>query len=751
MLNRQSHSRKRRNLSSTSLSFQTLSPKNLDFTSVVTTFTAGSISGGVLVIYAISFAALIFSGDLSQYVSTGIGLALFTVVIMNSLVAVMSSIPGVVINPQEAPAIILGLIASGIVAHMSTQASSTEILDTVMVAIALTSILTSLVCFILGTLKLGDLARCVPYSVIGGFLAGTGWLLSIAAIQLMTDVPITFAHLPQLWQPEALIQWLPGVGFAALLLVILRRYSHVFIMPGMVFGAIALFYLVLLLTGTSIADARNYGLLLSSFPEQGLWHPPDTAMLLHVNWQAILEQSGKMLAVIPLTVIALLLNNTGIELATHQDVNLNRELRAVGIANFVAGLGGGIIGFHALGLSALNLGKIGAKSRWVGLIAAAVGAITLIKGGFLVSLFPKPILGGIALFLGLSFLVEWVYDGWFRLSREDYFIVILILVLTASTGSLQAIAVGLVGAIVLSVIRYSRTHAIRTISSGADYSNRIQRIPYQKRLLGRESRQICTVDLQGFLFFGNGSKMLNQVRHYLNDPTHQDLKFIILNFELVKDIDAAAIFSILKLEQVVQMHQRVLVYAHIPDAMVKRFHRTRGLPVHISHFPIFQTLEQGLAWCENQILEAAPPCHTCSLPLALRQEPQFCHTELASLFLDYLEEIELHRGQYLCHQDDSADWFYFIESGQMRLVQEGQNDKADGPLLGAGNLVGEVEFYCQSRYYYGAIALETTQIYGLSRSALYQLKQDNHQVADAFQEFVIRQLSQRLNQKISPY
>jgi sulfate permease, SulP family len=73
-------------------------------------------------------------------------------------------------------------------------------------------------------------------------------------------------------------------------------------------------------------------------------------MLLQTQWHLIPEQTTKIITIALLTVLTLLLNATGIELATGKDIDLNQELRAVGLGNIVAGLGGGIIGFHGLGL-----------------------------------------------------------------------------------------------------------------------------------------------------------------------------------------------------------------------------------------------------------------------------------------------------------------------------------------------------------------------------------------------------------------
>ncbi|HEY9664037.1 MAG TPA: SulP family inorganic anion transporter, partial [Allocoleopsis sp.] len=327
---------------------------------LIANLTAGIICGEIIVIYSISFAALIFSGDLSAHISTGVGLALFTAITVSIVTAFMSSLPGVVIMPQDSTAVLLGLMASAIVTQMPASATSTDILYTVITAISLTSILAGIFCFVLGTFKLGELTRLIPYPVVGGFLAGTGWLLSYGALNLMADIPLTLAHLPQLFQPEILLRWFPGACFALLLLVLLRRYHHSLILPGIVLGAIGLFYLLLLVSHTSIAEARDYGLLFHAFPETGMWQPLQPTMLFQANWQLIFKQMGQVFTILLLTAIALLLNCTGIELATGQEIEPNRELQTIGIANLIAGLGGGIIGFHCLGLSTLNLAKIGA-------------------------------------------------------------------------------------------------------------------------------------------------------------------------------------------------------------------------------------------------------------------------------------------------------------------------------------------------------------------------------------------------------
>lgn len=73
---------------------------------------AGLVVGVVVVIVAISFAVLIFCGELSVFVANGIGLALFTATVMAAVIALTSSFPGMVATPQDVPAAITALIAA---------------------------------------------------------------------------------------------------------------------------------------------------------------------------------------------------------------------------------------------------------------------------------------------------------------------------------------------------------------------------------------------------------------------------------------------------------------------------------------------------------------------------------------------------------------------------------------------------------------------------------------------------------------
>jgi SulP family sulfate permease len=63
---------------------------------------------------------------------------------------------------------------------------------------------------------------------------------------------------------------------------------------------------------------------------------------------------------------------------------------------------------------------------------AYIGA--LVVGPAPLAYVPSALIGGLLLFIGISFLYEWVVEGRARLPRSEYAVVLLIVVTVASQG-----------------------------------------------------------------------------------------------------------------------------------------------------------------------------------------------------------------------------------------------------------------------------------------------------------------------------
>jgi SulP family sulfate permease len=704
--------------------------------------TTGVLMGVTEVIFALSVGSLIFSGDLAPYLPYGIGLALVTSTIMLVGISLGSSVPGVTGILQDSPSVILAVIAAALVATLPG-ASAEHRLATVLVAIALTALLTGVFFLLLGSFRLGEFVRFLPYPVVGGFLAGTGWLLVQGSFGVMAGSPLTLANLAALLQPGALILWVPGVLFALVLFVGLRLSHHFLTMPAILVVTLVLFYLALLLMGTSVSDAIDQGLLLGEVSGQATWRPLLPQTLLAVDWPAILGQGGNIVAVLILSVVGLLLNASGLELAARQDMDLNRELRVAGLANVLSGLVGGAVGYHVLDLSALCF-RTGARGRLPGLVAGALCAAVLLAGSPLLAFFPRPILGGLLFFLGLGFLVEWVIDGWSKLPRADYAVVLLILVVIGAAGFLVGVAVGLAAAIVLFVVNYSRIGVVRSALSGAEMRSNVERAGYHRRVLNELGQHIYILKLQGFIFFGTANALLEQIRARVTDPDQPPIQYIILEFRRVSGLDSSAVISFVKGRQLAEAQGITLLLANVSDDIRCQFERgglTAGETVR--YVP---DLDHGLEWCEDQLLTHRLITRV-NLPVTLAAQltdSGFAKAD-ADRLLKFLEKVEIGAGETLIRQGDEADDLYFIEWGGVTVyleLEEGQRVRLQ--TLGVGTVVGELSLYLDQRRSASAIADYPTRAYRLTRAALLAMKEQEPELAAAFHEYMVRLLSERL-------
>src|SRR5262249_3038328 len=235
-----------------------------------------------------------------------------------------------------------------------------------LLSLAVPAVLPGLIVFVLGGLRWGRVARLLPYPVAGGFLAGSGYLVVTGAFKVLTREPLSWRGLGALWQTP----WLAvtvAFAVAAALLVLPRIWRHFLVVPGVIVAGFILFYAGLWLSGQSIEAARAAGLLLSPLADGDWtlpWTPPGGPA-----WPQLEAEWRDFLAMVVVVIVTILLNAAGLELATRRDVDLDRELRASGLGNIVAGLAGGMVGYISLSRSLLNV-QAGAVSRAAGVWTA---------------------------------------------------------------------------------------------------------------------------------------------------------------------------------------------------------------------------------------------------------------------------------------------------------------------------------------------------------------------------------------------
>jgi sulfate permease, SulP family len=706
----------------------------------ISELSAGLIVGFTQVILAVSLPSLIFSGLLAAELPRGIAIGLVTAAVAILFSTFFSSSPRVTSAPQDNPAVLLAVAAAAITGVISTSA---DLAATVIALIFVTTMLTGVFLVILGTFDLGRLVRYIPYPVIGGFLAGTGWLLAVGGVGTMVDFPLSLATLPDMFASDQLILWVPGVLFGFVLFFGVRYIGHFLALPGLLLGGLIVFYVLLVISSTSVTTATEIGLLLGDIGDQAMWNPLPLNDLRMADWSAILGQAGSIGTVVVLTAIALLLNVSGLELILREDIDLNRELRSAGFGNMLSGLAGGMIGYQALSLTMLRH-RAGGRGRAAGVIAALMCLTLLFVGASVLAYTPRPILAGLLLFLGLDFLYEWVFAARKKLTRLDHGVVLLILVIIAVWGFLVGVSVGLVLMVVLFAVNYSRTNIFHHELSGAEVASHVERSAHHRRALSRLGRHIYVLELSGFLFFGTANVILERIRERLHDSEQETLQFLILDFRRVNGMDSSAVFSLTKVKYLAEVFNFALIFSHLTEDKEEELARN-GLAAD-DHLRFFPDLDRGMEWCENELL-ARDQITKTHIAATLRAQLEDCgfNRENTERLKAYMEAVELEPGEHLMHQGEESTDLYFIEIGQVSVYLHLKDDRQMRiQTLNMGTIVGELGFYLNVPRSASVTADLHTRAYRLTAEAMERMKHDDPDLVIAFNELMLQLVCERL-------
>ena len=303
-------------------------------TRAIPALSSGLVSGVYMVIYVFSAGGIIFSGALAPFFSQGTGTVLFGTFVVCLVITLTSGYRGA-ISALPSPAIVV-LVAIG-----STIALQGDVLFMTMVATMMVSALAGGTCFLtIGRFRLANLIRFIPFSVAGGFLAGTGGALCLAALSLMEVTP-EWPMLPSLLEPSALWSWVPGGRLRPRPLHCHETLEQ----PPALAGELRVRRRALS-SGSGVPrhfrerrQSDGDGLLFESIAEGGLWPAFEPGDLARVDWVAVAIQIPNMVALVLVVLLSVVMYLSGLELAANVELEWNREFKAAGLGSLVAGPG----------------------------------------------------------------------------------------------------------------------------------------------------------------------------------------------------------------------------------------------------------------------------------------------------------------------------------------------------------------------------------------------------------------------------
>ena len=701
---------------------------------------AGTISGIIFVVSAMALAALIFTGPLSPYLPQGIGILLVGSIIFALFSALTATYPLILSAPQDIPIAILALMAVSIGADINGQMVAEEAFQFIFVAIGVTSVLVGLFFWILGRFRLGKLVRFIPFPVVGGFLAGTGWLIVKFSFTMMTDMDLTLVNLEHFIESHILFQWFPGLVFAVAMLLAGRRFSHYLLTPGILAGSIILFYGIMFAQGFTFGELENRGFLLGPFPEGGLFPGFPFEYVPDFRWDLFLVHLPAIATMMILSAISVLFNYSGLELIVKEDFDLDKELRLTGYSNILAGIAGAPAGYLTLSETSLAY-NIGSRSRLPSIIVAIFCGIALLVGAQILSIFPKVILGGLLLNLGLEFLVEWLVDTWKRLHKSDYLVIVLILIVIGTVGFLEGIVIGLLMSIALFVINYSKVEVVKYELTGKTFNSNVERSAYLRQILDDNGDQVFILPLQGFIFFGTANKLLQRVLDRIESDTSNSMKYLLSDFRQVTGMDSSAVNSFNKLKIMAENHKFQVLLCGLDQDINEQLLIEGLIPDDSNLIQTFVDLDHGLEWCEEQIIQTVLK-DSGDLD-SLRDNSQF--RNMLSDISEYLEEQDVPADMVIIEQGKKAGGIYFLESGHFTVrLDSGKGEQIRLKTLGPGTVVGEVSLYLGSKASASVVTDVDCRIYYLSKENFKKLQLKAPEKTTMLHSYVVKLLSDRL-------
>jgi SulP family sulfate permease len=716
------------------------------------------VFGAVGIATTVSFATLVFAENTEHYLNAGIAHFLLGGAIAGIILAFASSIRGQFGGIQDVSAALAGAIATSVAASM--EGSSDEAVFTnVLLALVAAALLAAVSFVIIGRFRLGNFVRFVPFPVVAGFLAATGWLLFKGGIEvagggghlelLHLDYFLDHAHMDQ-------VAWAIALGIALYALTRMLQ-GQLWVLPVMLLAAVALFYGVVALGAPTMDQLRADHWLIGPLPDTSFWETLTIPAGGLVDLDAVWASLGSILTYGAVAVLALLVTASGLELEMKRDINVNVELQRSGLTNIIAGLTGAPTSWVNPPSTALAAER-GVLRPVFGLVHAALLLIVFLAGPELVSLFPRFVAGGLLAYLGAELLGEWIWDTRREMPLVDLSVVLVIVGTVELAGLLSGVAVGLVASVIIFLVRYSSVRPIRdVVDGGSVHSGRDRPIP-DERLLSYYDEKMLIISLQGFIFFGSAHTVYSAVKGYY-EGSEQPPIFLVLDMRLVQGVDSSAASAFVKMARLSGEHDSNLVVASGSQAVTGSLLQAGLDPGRYEHLHVFDRFDDALEWCENDLLESAR--HQLQKRGGGSADDEF----LDAVFTDVMNALEVQEefedlvqilgprmhvldcqvGETLVEQQEENHRLFFIMGGVVSLEKlELHTDASRVGTLGRWNMIGELGALLDYREPFTARVEKAGEILVLPADQIAAVFRDTPEIARRLQRLSLLMLASKL-------
>jgi SulP family sulfate permease len=697
------------------------------------------VAAGVMVailslMFSLSFSTVVFSGELERFRDAGIVMAMTGSVVYAFASAFLGTVPGTWWGNQ-APQVVLVSIGAAAIAAVLSDAQPATVFATIAVFIAGSTFLSGLVLYVIGRARVARQAKFIPYPVIGGFLASTGFFLVVRA----ADLVVGFAGpMAGLIQPSALWRWTPYVAAGLGLMLLARRLGNgAALLIGLAIYAVG-FTAYLGLNDIGLDAAREAGWIIGGdAPIQSGLVPVFTELGV-ASFGAILDQGWTIGAIVFLTVLGLVMNISALEVQMGRSFDLDRDMAAAGAANMVAATGCGFVGFHSLSMYQLSRSVAQAPVPAIAITAGLLIIGAMLGGMQALEFLPKGLFALVLAYLGVELLWRWLVVAWREMPRGDYAIVVAILATAIAFDFVVAILLGTIAASILFTLAYSRIDVVRSRVSGRLRLSPTERSDRDIATIVEQGDRTLVFELQGYLFFGTANGLFDRVAAEIT-AEGAGVQDLLVDFRRVEGMDVSAAFVLSRLADMALQNGVRVAFTGVSRGLRDKLGSASG----VAGLTFPATLADALQRIEDEVLaqsggspdEDSPPS---DFGLLLR--------EALARDLPLVEaQRELDAGDVLYAQGDPGDALAYLARGRLSAwvtLPDGGEARVASFLPGA--VVGEIAFCAGRHRTASVIADEPCTIMSVTRESLAAAAAADPEITARFHGLLSRLLAERL-------
>ncbi len=698
---------------------------------------AGLVTSLVSLAYCFSFGALIFAGPLQRFLGQGVAAALICSAATGIVVSLKSGFPMSISGPEGNTAALLAAMMASLAPVLAAQPGDGA-LYLALAALALAGTITGAALYLLGRYRLGRLARFIPYPVVAGYQAVSGWIMASGAIRMSTGVPVRISTLAGFATPDVAAMLAVTAVWGLALWLITARIKHFLALPVALAAAAASADLGFHLLESAGYPVHSAHWMFAVTKGMDVALPVLTHGFWHVPWASLVPVSGEIAALVLMAALTTVFTSTAVEQTWRIDIDLNAELMVQGLANIASALAGGIVGHLSLSRTLLAR-EAGGTGRLTGLVVGLVGLGILGGGLHLVSAVPRFVLAGLLLELGVRMMWRWSVGSRGRLTVLEWLLVPAILFITAWFGVLIGFLVGVLGGCVIFVLSVSRVDIVKHSFTVDERPSSLVRSSDETALIAAHGAEVHIWQLASFIFFGSAYRLQERVAALIAQTPP---RMMIFDFTAVSGIDSSAGSSLLRIEEMLRnrriAHIVVGASADIRHVMAEAGALKDGV---IEEESLDVALERG----EDTILQARGP----NAP-GQRSLPEWLADALDSAthaeeLIAALEPAHYADEVHLCRAGDPTDSLLFIEYGRVsaEIVVPGRAPIRQR-VFGPNTVVGETGFFLDIPRTADLRLDGTAKVWALTRPAFERLHTRNPDLTAALLTYTVRIQAERL-------